>query len=156
MTPIARQLALQSLKRQERRTAQAHRLAAEFYKKRLPRKDRGSSVQDTRELSRYGTAFVEARYHLLQTGRDAEFQDMASDYRSALLRSYRDVRDVPTSPTAQQELLATLGAALHDVDAGYPRLRSVLAQLLATRRRIGDAQACLSAYQHRDARIDPH
>jgi hypothetical protein len=131
LNPVARQLSLARLSEEPRRKLRAHNLAADHYAKRIhPTSDRARI--------RAGADFVEARYHLLQAGRDSDFQELAADYRHLLLQNYRDLSELPTQPTAAAQLLATLMAALHDLNEGYNRLRAIVAKLLNARGRPGD------------------
>ena len=81
---------------------------------------------------------------MLQAGRDSDFQELAAGYRHLLLQNYRDLSELPTQPAAAAQLLATLMAALHDLDEGYNRLRTIVAKLLVARGRPGDKRL---AYQ---------
>lgn len=131
VNPIARQLSLARLESEPHRKIAAHNQAAVHYVKRV-------NPTSYRALVRGGADFVEARYHLLQAGRDAEFQDLAANYRGLLLRNSQDISRVPDDPVAAAEMLATLMAALHDLNEGHGRLRAILAELLMIRGRPGD------------------
>ncbi|MGI5187660.1 hypothetical protein ACQEVI_05885 [Promicromonospora sp. CA-289599] len=160
ISPVARQLALSRLGRNERRRLVAHRQAAQHYRKRLqPRPAGGIGGGGTpRDLVRVGAEFVEARYHLLAVGAEADFQELAANYRRIILGSYQHLSRPPSDPAAVRELIATLGAALFDLPEGYGRLRGVLAALLAARGRPRDLevayrQATLATLEVRD--LDP-
>ncbi|MGR6962971.1 hypothetical protein ACU610_00675 [Geodermatophilus sp. URMC 61] len=131
VNPVARQLSISRLSATERRRVAAHSLAADHFVKRV----RPSGFRD---LVRAGSDFVEARYHLLESGRDNHFQGMASEYRDLLLANYQALSRVPTDPRAASQLLATLVAALADSGEGHHRLRYVMAQLLTARGRADD------------------
>jgi AAA domain len=129
LNPLARQLAFTRLT--DRRKTAAHKAAADYYKRRVnPTTEQG--------LARAGADFVEARFHLLSAGSESEFQDLAGNYRRWLLKMYKDLDDVPTQPGVAPQLLATLMAALYDVDGGHASLRMILAQLLEARGGPGD------------------
>jgi len=138
LNPVARQLALSRIGKDPQRRQRAHNYAADYYAKRVRPTNERAAV-------RAGADFLEARYHLVLAGRESEFQDLAGDYRRLLLRNYRNVVEIPENPEARAQLLATLIVALSDVDAGYPRLRTLLAELLAARGRSGDDRL---AYRH--------
>lgn len=156
INPVAKQLALASLERHQRRRYTAHHQAAQHYRKKLrPRPAGGIGGGGTpRDLVRVGREYVEARYHLLAVGADADFQDLAANYRRIILGNYSNLSRPPTDPGTVRELIATLGAALFDLPDGYGRLRAVLAALLVARGRPRDlemayAQATLATREER-------
>ena len=111
LNPIARQLSLARIGQEPRRRLAAYNIAADHYIKRVhPTNDRARV--------RAGADFIEARYHLLHANRESEFQRLAGDYRQLLLRNYRNLEDVPTNPGTAVQVLATLMAALYDVEGG--------------------------------------
>jgi len=140
VNPIARQLCLSTLDRNIRRRSISHRVAADHYRKRMqPRPTGGIGGGGTpRDLVRMGAEFVEARYHYLQIGADAEFQELAGRYRRVILKNYQHLSQVPVETDSQNELIATLGAVLFDLPEGHGSLRAVLASLLARRGRTND------------------
>ncbi|MEJ5914400.1 hypothetical protein [Pseudokineococcus sp. 1T1Z-3] len=143
LNPIARQLCLAALEETPRRRSAIHGQAAFQYTKRL-RAVAPSLSTNQRAHIKSGADFVEARFHLLQAGRAADFDQLAADYRRVLLQNYRDVSEVPSDPTSAAELLATLSAALKDTNEAYSQLRTVYAQLLVDRNGQGDR---LNAYR---------
>lgn len=137
LNPVARRIALGQLKSNPRSWLRAHSRAADFY---LPRALQGV-VSRSEVLP--SSHFVEARYHLLNSERAADFQSLAARYRGALLRNYRHARTIPESRNGQEALLQTLGSILDDDIRGYPELRALLAQLLSLRGAPGDEVAAL-------------
>lgn len=131
LNPVARQLAIARLEKDSRRVTAAHGRAADHFVKRV-------RADGPRALIRSGTEFVEARFHLLKSGRDDDFQNIAGDYRRLLLKNYQYLTDVPSTPEQVHQLVSVLLSALADQDDGYFKLRGVLARLLVQRDRPGD------------------
>lgn len=131
LNPIAKRLSYARINRDLRRHRAAHSKAADHFQKRI-------SNTGTRGIYRSGSDFVEARYHLIQSGRDDDFENIAGDYRRLLVQNYKYVSSVPDDPVQAGQLLEVLKFALNDEDKGYAKLRKVLVALLMQRGMTGD------------------
>jgi hypothetical protein len=135
LNPVARQLCHARLSGDRRRFRLSHSKAADHFQKRVAHTGAHSGA---RSIYRSGSDFVEARFHLFSSGREADFENIAGDFRRLLLQNYQYVKSVPSEAVQVGQLLELLKFALHDEDKGYSRLRKVLVDLLLMRNRGGD------------------
>ncbi|MGG6381386.1 AAA family ATPase [Paenarthrobacter sp. NEAU-H11] len=135
LNPVARQLCQARLSGDRRRLRLSHSKAADHFQKRVAHTGAHSGA---RSIYRSGSDFVEARFHLFSSGREAEFENIAGDFRRLLLQNYQYVKSVPSEAVQLGQLLELLKFALHDGDKGYSRLRRLLVDLFLERNRVGD------------------
>lgn len=136
--PVVRHLARRRVAKNGRRARAAHGQAADHYARHF--RARGGSSPN---LSTVGDAFVEARFHLIKSNREPEFESIASNYRRELSARYRNLTRVPSGSLEARNLLVVLLAALTHDDAGFDRLRTILAILLLDRGKPGDREIAL-------------
>lgn len=135
LNPVARQLCHAKLAGDRRRFRVSQSRAADHFQRRVAHTGAHSGA---RSIYRSGSDFVEARYHLLSSGRESEFENMAGDFRRLLLENYQYVKNVPSDAVQARQLLEVLKFALHDQDKGHSQLRKVLVDLLLDRQQAGD------------------
>lgn len=134
--PIAREIGLSELKRDAKVLHAAHGKAAEHYGRHFKAK----------ELARAGSLgghFVEARYHLVQAGREGDLGSIVLRFQQHLLALYRADSPVPVSEPERDDRIVVLTAFLHE--GGPKGLGYYLARLLEARGRPGDRQRALDA-----------
>ncbi|MFJ4099829.1 tetratricopeptide repeat protein [Amycolatopsis japonica] len=136
--PVVRYLARLRLAGDRRRQKAAHSRAADHYGRHFRAQGGPSPL-----LSSVGGAFVEARFHLIKSDRESEFESIAANYRHELSVRYRNLTRMPTGSSEARTLLVVLLAALVHDDAGFDRLRVILAQLLLVRGNPGDRNVAL-------------
>ncbi|WP_460440375.1 Rab family GTPase [Amycolatopsis stemonae] len=136
--PVVRYLARSRLVDNPRLLNIAHGYAADHYTRHF--KAAGGLP---RRLTAVGNSFVEARFHLVKSGREVEFDDIASRYRQQLSSHYKNVTRLPNDEAEARTLLVVLSAALSHDDAGFDRLRTLLARLLVKRNNPGDQNLAL-------------
>lgn len=136
--PVVKHLARLRASADKRRSKVAHDRAANHYSRHFKALGGPSPV-----LSSVGDAFVEARYHLIKSDREGEFEVIASSYRRELSARYRNLTRVPAGSSEARSLLVVLLAALTHEDPGFDRLRTILAQLLLRRGSPGDRNIAL-------------
>jgi hypothetical protein len=137
VNPVVRQLALSRLShRSKRKRPLAHAIAAEHYMRHF-------AARGNVDLVHLGVHFVEARFHLISAGRQAEFEAVAGTFRRELSEAYGSTEDVPRDPQAREQLIAVLLAALNHKDPGYHRLRFLLVRCLELRGSPGDNDIAL-------------
>jgi len=132
--PIVREIALHRLKESEKELRQAHSYAADHYMRHF----RAREIKDSGKLGGY---FVEARYHLVQSEREAELAEIAGRFENHLKATFSSVSPVPTQLDDLNERIATLSALLET--PGSKGLEYYLARLYDARRAAGDAQKAL-------------
>ncbi len=138
MQPVARQLSILRLSADGRARQRGHEVAAAYYSRHFRALDAATQL-------RHGKEFVEARYHLIASGQEAEFHEIAARLRGRLLASVRDLSGrLPEQAAQRRELLAVLAAALSEEDAQHSTLRFTLARLLVDRGAPGDLRAALN------------
>lgn len=138
LNPIARQLALSRLRRDDRKERLAYEAAADHYIRHF----RAKGVSDR---TAHPAEFVEARYHLMRSGREEEFAEIGALFRQRLLNVYYGPdHAVPQDPEKVQELVMVLATALDGVSGRYEHLRYYLARLLLARGRPGDDRAAIN------------
>lgn len=135
--PVVRQLAMARLAERPERRLSAHRAASDHFTKRI-------EISPGRaNLRTIGDSFVEARFHLLNSDREVEFESIASTYRGQLLRTYKNITAVPSNEDVRSHLLAVLSSSLTYEDKGFAPLRIILARLLIGRGRHDDGRLAL-------------
>ncbi|MGW1211515.1 ATP-binding protein [Streptomyces sp. NPDC002499] len=127
LNPIMREIVRTQLTAEPRRLRVAHTQAADHFTRHFRSQNRSAS------LLAHGASFVEARYHLLKIGKEEEFEEIAANYRSQLLASYKNITRMPEDSDASQQLISVLMAALSATESGYSNLRYLLARLLMRR-----------------------
>lgn len=150
--PVVRQLCLETLKDSRRRSLRAHNLAADYYARHF------QNVNNLDTLTKHGTSFVEAKYHLIRADRTRDFENLAGASRRLLLRVYGNTARIPSDKDQKLELLALLQGALSNDDKGFAKLRGLLAKLLLDRNAEGDDRVALrqlelASAQSRDPEI---
>lgn len=136
LNKISQELARARLKVNPERLRSAHSHAADHFSRHFRAKG-----QD--DFPDKGSEFVEARYHLIQAGRERDFEEIASSFRRKLLAYYGRSNSIPPDERSRSELIATLLAILGNEDYGYSQLRYLAARLLVNRDHPGDAVLAL-------------
>ena len=136
LNPVARRISLSGLAHESRRRIAAHSRAGDHFLKR-------TGFDRPQQQIAAGANFIEARFHLLMSGRDSDYQTLAGQYRRIILQNYRNVSSIPADELARDHLLKTLASILDDDIRGYGRLRGLLAHLLTNRNHVGDQERAL-------------
>lgn len=133
VNPVARQLLLASLHRNDKRLRAAHTRASNFFARRV-----SVAEPSTRALVRTGSHYLEARHHLGLIGAHDLVEDLSAKLRPVLRVASR-YRTIDFDSTASVEILtATLIGILAGTDSGEPEVRAILVQLLKSRAQPGD------------------
>ncbi|MBT1541435.1 hypothetical protein KK103_06640 [Curtobacterium flaccumfaciens pv. flaccumfaciens] len=133
VNPVARQLLLASLNRNDKRLRAAHARASKFFARRV------SVAEPTpRALVRTGSHYLEARHHLSLIGDNALVEDLSAKLRPVLRVASRYRTIDFDSVASVKTLTATLLGILAGTDSGEPEVRAILVQLLKSRAESGD------------------
>ena len=134
LNPVVREISLQKLKERASELKRAHSRAADHYMRHFRAKD----IVGGGKLGGY---FVEARYHLVQSQRDAELGEIAGRFENHLKASFSSISPVPSQLDELNERIATLSALLET--PGSKGLEYYLARLYEARHTEGDTQKAL-------------
>jgi hypothetical protein len=135
LNPIVREIALAKLKDQPAECLQAHERAADYHWRHFKARD------ITAGPSKLGASFAELRYHLTQSGRQADLREVALRFTDLLKRDIQSVSPVPVDPEELDERIAVLSALLET--QGADSLEYHLARCLNDRNRPGDWKRAL-------------
>jgi AcrR family transcriptional regulator len=131
--PVAREIALQRLKSSADELEMAHSKAADFYVQ---------PFTTGQEASKLGGFFVEARYHLVQAGRDQELGEIAQKFETY----WRGKISRNSIPKPSEELDETIAVFLGLVESAYSEeFEEYLARLFQVRNQDGDLS---KAWEH--------
>jgi glycosyltransferase involved in cell wall biosynthesis/tetratricopeptide (TPR) repeat protein len=134
--PIAREIGLGELKTDEPVLRAAHGKAADHYTRHF-------KARELLQVGALGGHFVEARYHLVNAGREGELEPIVRRFQHHLVSLYESTSPVPQSASERDERIAVLSAFLKE--GGPKGLGYYLARLLEARGRPGDRQRALEA-----------
>ena len=134
LNPIVREISLYRLKVEVRSSKAAHRAAAGHYSRHF-------EAKQIVNAGRLGGAFIEARYHLVQSGEVAALAYIAQRFGDHLRSLYGWVSPLAVGELQRNEVIAVLSAFLQD--AGPKAMDYYLARLLFERRRDGDIPRAL-------------
>ena len=134
LNPVVREISLQELREKAGELKQAHSRAADHYMRHF----RAKEIVGSGKLGGY---FVEARYHLVQSRREAELAEIAGRFEAHLKASFSSVSPVPSQLDELNERIATLSALLET--PGSKGLEYYLARLYEARHAEGDTQKAL-------------
>jgi tetratricopeptide (TPR) repeat protein/glycosyltransferase involved in cell wall biosynthesis len=144
LNPVAREVARARLEGDDRSRRRAHSLAGEHYARHFR----------ARELTgggRLGGHYVEARYHLVQAGREEELSEVVGRFLAHLTAEIKFTSAIPMDPRELDERIAVLAAAL---EGGGPKaLEYHLARCFDRR---GGGLDRERALQHVRLAIGPH
>ncbi|MFI2509248.1 ATP-binding protein [Streptomyces sp. NPDC018972] len=128
---VSRELARSSMLGDKRKANQLHRHAADYYTRHFLARQKDSRIDRSSD-------FVEARFHLLRSENNRQFEEIAAEFRSQLHAMYGNGFNVPSDHNSRQQLLVTLSAALDGVREPHSILRLLFAKLLLARALPGD------------------
>ena len=128
---VAREVARNLLAGLPAEWRRAHSVAADHYARHF----RAARIVGG---GRLGGHFVEARYHLVQAGREGELGEIVHRFEAHLRNEIKATTRVPSDPEHLDERIATLSALLEK--EGPKGLEYHLARCLATRRRGRDLE----------------
>ena len=134
LNPVVREISLQKIKEKAGEFKQAHSCAANFYMRHF-------LAKNIVESGKLGGYFVEARYHLVQSQRDAELISIAGRFENHLKARFSSVSPIPRQLDELNERIATLRALLET--PGSKGIEYYLARLYEARGAEGDWQKAL-------------
>lgn len=134
LNPIVREISLFRLRDHARASVTAHRAAAGHYTRHF-------EAKQIVNAGRLGGAFIEARYHLVQSGDREALTAIARRFGDHLQAMYGWGSPSAASATQRDEVIAVLSAFLQD--GGPKSMDYYLARLLFERRKEGDIQRAL-------------
>lgn len=136
LNPLARQIGLRRLRGTSKELAASDRAASHYA--------RHFVAQRIIDPVTRAAEFVEARHHLIRSGRGDDFEAIARRYRSRLINTYGASSKVPDDRNKIEELIHLLAALLDEESLGYSELRYFLAKLLIARGKRGDDRVALA------------
>ncbi|MFP3559262.1 glycosyltransferase [Paraburkholderia sp. SIMBA_049] len=131
VNPVVREISLRRLKLNVRAARTAHRQAAGHYTKHF-------SGKQIVNASKLGGTFIEARYHLVQSGDVDELAEITHRFGAHLRSIYGWGSPSAIDEKQRDEVIAVLSAFLQD--GGPKAMDYYLARLLSERRKDGDIQ----------------
>ena len=131
--PVARSIVLQRLKEDLKLWKMAHSKAADFYMKPFFKPD----IQG----SKLGGSFLEARYHLVQSGREKELGTIAKNFEQYLKATTRNKRSIPKQREELDEDILVFSVLAEAINS--EELECYLVWLLQARRKEGDLEQAL-------------
>jgi glycosyltransferase involved in cell wall biosynthesis/tetratricopeptide (TPR) repeat protein len=145
LNPVGREIALQRLRNTPSVLRCAHSLAADYYRRHFVAKNIAGRA------GHLGGYFVEARYHLVQAGREADLGPIAMRFRNYIRGSIHGVTPIPDNQSEVAGQIAMLSALLES--PGPKELEYYLARLFNFR---GSHQDLQSALVHARRATAPH
>jgi len=132
LNPIIREISLSRLRDEPAEYKQAHSGAADHYLRHFKAK------QIVGSPSKLGESFAEARYHLVQAGRETELGVIGQRFTDHLKQEIKSISPVPANAEELDERIAVLAVLLGQ--AGAKGLEYHLARCLQSRGKAGDIQ----------------
>jgi tetratricopeptide (TPR) repeat protein len=126
--PVARSIVLQKLKDESEQWKLAHSKAADFYLQPFSKPEN--------EGSKLGGAFLEARYHLVQSGREKELGKIVKNFEQYLKATTRSKRSIPKDRQELDENILVFSVLVEAINS--EELECYLVWLFQARRKEGD------------------
>ena len=131
--PVARSIVLQKLKDESEKWKLAHSKAADFYLQPFAKQDK--------EGSKLGGSFLEARYHLVQSGREKELGQIVKNFEQYLKATTRSKRSIPKDQQELDENILVFSVLVEAINS--EELECYLVWLFQARRKEGDLAEAL-------------
>jgi len=131
--PVARSIVLQRLKDESEHWKLAHSKAANFYLQPFSKPEN--------EGSKLGGSFLEARYHLVQSGREKELGKIVKNFEQYLKATTRSKRSIPKDRQELDENILVFSVLVEAINS--EELECYLVWLFQARRKEGDLAEAL-------------
>ncbi|MCH8296341.1 AAA family ATPase, partial [Candidatus Poribacteria bacterium] len=132
--PIVREIGLQRLKETPSELQGAHGIAARYYTRHF-------RAKETKGWGKLGGHFVEARYHLVNAGREEDLREIVVRFENHVRATLKGTSPIPSSANEISERIAVLSALLET--PGAKGLEYHLARLFRARGRAEDLQRAI-------------